>query len=354
MKTAVLLLNFGEPEEATLEQVVPFLERIFLANAPLMGNADPAAVTARSRKMAEDRAPGLIEEYRAIGGSPLARQAQAQARALEAELRARGCDVAALVGMQFTEPSIARAVAQAREMGAQRIVALPVYPLAGPSTTATALAEVDRAAADAGWAVEIVRIPGWHSRPEYVAVRAAAVRQTLDAAGLSLDDPGTRLVFSAHGTPLKYVEQGSRYVEYVEEFCAALASALGAPRYELGYQNHSNRPGLAWTQPETEAVIEATDARRVVVEAVSFMHEQSETLAELDRELREHAEARGLEFHRVPIPFDAPAFIAMLADLAEPFTAARPSPDPAGLAPCRCFPGAGTFCANAALAAAHV
>ena len=35
MKTGVLLLNFGEPEHPTLEEVVPFLERIFSLNAPL-------------------------------------------------------------------------------------------------------------------------------------------------------------------------------------------------------------------------------------------------------------------------------------------------------------------------------
>jgi protoporphyrin/coproporphyrin ferrochelatase len=54
-----------------------------------------------------------------------------------------------------------------------------------------------------------------------------------------------------------------------------------------------------------------------VVDPVSFMHEQSETLAELDHELRGEAEARGIAFHRVPIPFDAPEFFAVLADVVE-------------------------------------
>lgn len=351
MKTAVLLLNFGEPDQATPEKVIPFLERIFLANASLMGpGADPAAVAARSRKMAEDRAPGLIAEYEEIGGSPLARQAEAQAQLLESELRARGADVQVLVGNQFTDPSIRDAVERARALGAGRIVSVPIYPLCGPSTTVAALKAVDASLAEMGWTPEVAHIPGWHTRPEYVRVRADAVRATLAAAGLSLDDAETRLVFSAHGTPLKYVEEGSRYVEYVESFCAALALELGAPRYELGYQNHSNRPGLAWTQPESDAVIDAVDARHVVVDAVSFMHEQSETLAELDHELRERAEARGLAFHRVPIPFDAPGFITMLADLVQPFTAEVPHPDPETFAPCRCYRAPATFCCNAAAA----
>lgn len=345
MSTAVLLLNFGEPEEAVPERVVPFLERIFTANAALMGPATPEQVRERSRRLAEERAPGLIAEYERIGGSPLHRQARAQAEALRAALASRGMDAEVQVGMQFTDPSIPDAVARARALGAERLVAVPVYPLAGPSTTAAALAEVDRALADQDWRSEVVRVGGWHAHPRYVGLRAEAVRRVLRAEGLSLDDPGTRLVFSAHGTPIKYLEEGSRYGDYVAEFCADLAAALGAPGYELGFQNHANRPGVRWTQPEIGEVIERVDARRVVVDAVSFMHEQSETLAELDHELRQAAEARGLEFHRVPIPHDDPRFIGLLADLV--LAGAGEEGAEAGMvARCRCFPGA--VCANAA------
>src|SRR5690606_2572616 len=132
-----------------------------------------------------------------------------------------------------------------------------------------------------------------------------------------LADPATRLVFSAHGTPLRYVEHGSRYVEYVEEFCASLAAEVGAPNYLIGYQNHTNRPGVRWTQPDIETVVGEIDAARIVVDPVPVMHEQSEALAELDGELREFAEGRGLEFFRVPIPHLAPEFIRVLGDLVE-------------------------------------
>ncbi|MFT8131113.1 ferrochelatase, partial [Salmonella enterica] len=76
------------------------------------------------------------------------------------------------------------------------------------------------------------------------------------------------------------------------EACAAVADGLGAPDYLLGYQNHTNRPEVRWTQPDIEKVIEEVSAERIVVDAVSFMHEQSETLAELDGDLREEAEER--------------------------------------------------------------
>lgn len=350
MKLGVVLLNFGEPEEPTMESVVPFLERIFSLNAPLMGKAAPteAEVRERSRALAAERAPGLIAEYEEIGGSPLHRQAREQAEALEAELAHRGHDATVVLGMQFTDPSIAEAVAKLRDAGVDHLVAIPVYPLCGPTTNVAALREVDREVEALGWSVQARQVTGWHRHPAYLRVRVEAVRRVLEENGLSFDDPGTRLVFSAHGTPVKYLEEGSRYDEYVREFCAAAAEALGAPRYELGYQNHTNRPGVRWTQPDIEKVIESVDAERVVVDPVSFMHEQSETLAELDDELRGEAEARGLGFFRVPIPYIVPEFVALMADLAEEVLPGEGTQERVRLVQCRCKPTPGTLCTNGA------
>jgi ferrochelatase len=95
-------------------------------------------------------------------------------------------------------------------------------------------------------------------------------------------------------------------------------------------------------------VIADVDADRVIVDATSFMHEQSETLAELDHELKEKAEERGLEFFRVPIPYDAPQFIDMLADLCVPFLEANVA-SRMSWQECNCQ--AGAHCLNAGIRA---
>lgn len=348
MKTVVVTLNFGEPAEPTREAVVPFLERIFASNASLEDFEDEEAMRARSRELAERRAPGLLEEYRRIGGSPLNRQAEAHAGALEGELRARGHDADVLVGMQFTEPSIPEAVDRAREAGAERVVGLPVYPLCGESTTVAALRDLALAVAERDWDVPVHEISGWHRHPGYLEIRADAVRSVLSREGLTPGRDGTELVFSAHGTPLRYIQGGNRYRAYVRDFCESLAGALGTEAWTLGYQNHANRD-VPWTQPDVEDVVAGIDADRVVVDPVSFMHEQSETLSELDVELREEAEARGLGFHRVPIPQDDERFPGVLADLVE---AALGTGVERGirLHRCRCRPSPGTRCLNGAMA----
>lgn len=343
MTTGVVLLNFGEPAEPAREAVVEYLRRIFLANARLEAASTDAERQARARELAERRAPGLLDAYEAIGGSPLNAQARAQAEALEGVLRERGFDARVYVGMQYTAPTIETAVNAAREDGVDALVGLPGYPLCGPSTTVQSLDELGSALEAAGWAVPVSEVTGWHRHPAYNRLRVEAVERAAADAGVALDDPATRVLFSAHGTPVHYLDEGSRYDRYVDEYCAHQAALLGVDDYDVGFQNHENRD-IPWTEPAVEDVVATTDAERVVVDPVSFVHEQSETLDELDRDLRGVADAAGVEFHRVPVPHDDPRLPAALADLVEPLLAGA---DPAyyHLGPCRCRDGA--VCLNA-------
>jgi len=346
MDAGVALLNFGEPPEPDRDVVVEYLTRIFYSNADLEEYDSEAAAMERSRELANRRAPGLLEEYGEIGGSPLNPQSEAQAEALQEALLARGHDVEVYVGYQFMEPLVEDAAAAAHEDGVDRLVGLPIYPLCGPSTNVAALDELEAAIESAdGWEPAFDAITGWHRHPLYNRIRAENVESFAADRGLDLDDGDTTLLFSAHGTPKYYLEEGSRYDRYVDEWCEAMAGMLGVDDYVLGFQNHENRD-IPWTEPDVEDAVEDVDADRVVVEPVSFMHEQSETLSELDVELREEAEAEGIELHRVPVPHDDERFPRVLADLVEPFLAGF-EPDYYQFRQCQCRDEPGTYCLNA-------
>ena len=318
------MLNFGEPEQPTLEEVVPFLERIFSLNAPLEGDAARRSRRGRAAgELAEPRAPGLIEEYEAIGGSPLNAQARAQAEALEAELRrARPRRARATSACSSpSRPSRMRS-RRARAAGVDGWSALPVYPLCGPSTTVAALA----AAAPARCAALGLGRAACARSAAGTATRATS-RCARDAIrDVARREHGVDLRRPAHAARLL----GARHADQVPARKAAATSstcrtsarrsrrALGVADYEIGYQNHTNRP-IEWTQPDIDEVID--DDRRGHASSsmpCSFMHEQSETLAELDHELREEAEARGLGvLPRARSRTTTPRFIEVLADLVE-------------------------------------
>ncbi|MDX1647819.1 MAG: ferrochelatase, partial [Longimicrobiales bacterium] len=201
-KVGVLVINFGEPDEPILEKVMPFLERIFLQNSSLEPDESGRE---RARQLARQRAPGLIEEYREIGGSPLNEQADRQASELQRVLEERKWDVTTYSCFQFTEPSIAQAAREAKADGVEILVALPVYPICGQSTTVAALHQARKSLEELSWSPTFVAISGWHHHPAYVTLRVDHARDFLERSGLDLDDPETLLCFSVHGTPLEYL-----------------------------------------------------------------------------------------------------------------------------------------------------
>lgn len=345
MHAGVVLLNFGEPAEPERSVVTDYLERIFYDNANLERFDSAEEARERARTLAERRAPGLIEEYEDIGGSPLQAQATAQADALQAELDRRDHDATTYVGYQYTEPLIEQTVERALDDDVDHLLGLPVYPLAGPSTNVFAVDDLENALEARDPSVEWNAVTGWHRHPVYPRMRAENIGDFLEREGLDMTDDGTELVFSAHGTATQYLEAGSNYDRYVDEYVETVAALLGVGEYTLGYQNHENRD-IEWTEPDVETVIESIDAERVVVEPASFLHEQSETLSELDVDLREEATAAGLDFHRVPVPHDDDRLPGILADLVEPFIADF---DPAyyQFRQCECRDEPGTYCLNA-------
>ena len=345
MNVGVVVLNFGEPAEPRREAVVPFLERIFLGNASLERFDSRAAAEKRAAELAQRRAEGLIEEYEAIGGSPLQAQARSQAGAIEAELDERGYDPTVRLAMQYTEPLIEDVAAEMGAAGYDRVIAVPIYPLSGPSTNIAAVGEFEDALAETASEVDFRAVTGWHRHPTYTRLRHENLQTFLEAQDLDPTAADTELVFSAHGTPTSYLAEGSRYDQYVTEFADTLASLLDVESYTLGYQNHANRD-VEWTEPDVEAALETVDAERVVVEPLSFLHEQSETLFELDVELREEATDLGLGFHRVPVPHDDPRLGAIVADLLEPFLADF-DPGTHQLRACQCRNEPSTYCLNA-------
>lgn len=350
MDTGVVLLNFGEPPEPDRDVVVEYLTKIFYSNADLGNYDSQSAAREHSRELAIRRAPALLEEYDEIGGSPLNQQSLDQAEALEAELETRGHSVETYVGLQFMDPLIEDVAEQVRQDGIDHLVSLPIYPLCGPSTNVAANDELAAAiAAIDGWNPRFDPVTGWHRHPLYNRLRAENIEEFGAQIPAEFSEPETKLVFSAHGTPKHYLESGSRYDRYVEEWCETMASMLGVTDYALGFQNHENRD-IPWTEPAIESLVETIAADdtvdRLVVEPVSFMHEQSETLSELDDELAETVSEAGLEFYRVPVPHDDDRFPSVMADLVEPFVAGF-DPEYYGFRQCVCREDPGTMCLNA-------
>ncbi len=127
-----------------------------------------------------------------------------------------------------------------------------------------------------------------------------------------------RLLFSAHGLPLKIVAAGDPYPSEVECTAAAVVRALARPGLDWRVCYQSRVGPLAWLGPSVDEELRRAgrDGVAVVIAPISFVSEHSETLVELDRDYRRLAAACGVPaYHRVPTVGTDPRFIAALAEL---------------------------------------
>jgi ferrochelatase len=305
-RTAVFLMNLGGPR--SLAEVEPYLLELFsdplLISAPL-GPLRPLVARLISRL----RASSSAAKYALIGGkSPLVEGTEAQARALEAAL---GPGYSCHLAMRCGHPSTAEGVREALASGAERAVALPLYPQWANATTLSSLIELRRL-----WPRErpLAEICTWHDHPGYLEASAAALREVLAGVPAELREQAL-VVFSAHGLPMSQVKKGDPYPRYVEISSRETARRAGVSSWQITYQS---KVGPArWLGPDTVQFLEANARGRVVVTVpIAFVSEHLETLYDMDILARAAAEKAGaVLYRRVPALGTRPDFVAALVDV---------------------------------------
>jgi ferrochelatase len=298
---SVLLVAFGGPERP--EDIRPFLQ-----------------IVAAGRPIPPARLEDVAHHYEVIGGrSPLNALTRHQAAALADALAARGRALPVWVGMRNWHPFLHETLAEMKDQGRRRAVAVILSSLQTEASWARYVDDVaaarDKVGADAP---EVVFAPAWADHPRFVDAMADRTR-----AALAQVEPArraaARLVFTAHSVPVA-MAAGSPYTAQLEATARVVAERLGRGGWSVAYQSRSGSPRDPWLEPDISDVIRALareGARDLVVVPVGFVCDHVEVLYDLDVEARQVAEAAGVGFHRAPAANDHPDFIAMLADLVE-------------------------------------
>ena len=316
MKTAIVLMQLGGPDKPNA--VEPFLASLF---------GDPAILTVPgflrpflAKLIARRRAPKAKEIYARLGGgSPILANTQAQANALEAVLNQDSDDeTRCFIAMRYWHPLTASCVRHVAGFRPDRILLLPLYPQFSTTTTESSVRLWHEEAAKAGLAAPTRLVREYPTEQGFIA----ALAENTQAAAARLPEAKRRPVylFSAHGLPKRIEEKRKDpYPAQVRETSSALAAALDLPPEDWLTCFQSRVGPVEWIRPYTdESVIEAGMVQRpVVVVPIAFVSEHSETLVELDVELKElawHAQVPG--YARAATVGTHPAFIEGLARLA--------------------------------------
>jgi protoporphyrin/coproporphyrin ferrochelatase len=284
---------------------------LLVAHGTVADLADLPAFVARIRH-GRPAPPGLVAEltrrYEAIGGSPLLRVTEEQARALEVRT---GLPV--LLGMRLWEPSVEAAFEQAARRGITRLVLVPLAPFSVEVYGAAARRSLESVRAQLAEATpELVVCDPWGTEPAFIEAQCAALR-----APLRIDSRESAVLLTAHSLPRAAIRAGDRYQAEVEACARAVAERLGRP-CELAYQSQG-ADGGEWLGPDLRQTFERlaqNGVRQIALSPFGFLADHVETLYDLDIEARAWATDLGLGFERVPALNTAPGLIDALSAVA--------------------------------------
>ncbi len=313
-RVGVVLFQLGGPD--SLAAVEPFLYNLFCDPDIIDFPFSRLGRRALARLISKTRAKKAAQHYAAIGGSPIRRFTEQQARALESRLMRDGVDARCVVAMRYWHPFTAEAIAQLldarQDAELDQVVLLSLYPQYSSTTTGSSLNEWRRQ-----WKSEVPTscVETFYRNPQYIA---AVVERIDEALARFPHPPVVQLIFSAHGVPVSVIEKGDPYQRQIEETVGLVMEQGGwSNDHRLCYQ--SKVGASRWLEPSLHQTLRQAAAEKrceVCIVPISFVSDHVETLGEIDHHARQEARLLGIErFEMTRGLNDSPTFIQALAEL---------------------------------------
>lgn len=331
--TGVLITNLGTPDEPTPAALRRYLKE-FLWDPRVVEVPRPLWWCILNGIILNIRPRRSAAAYRKIWteqGAPLLLHTQALAEGLRERLQARmGEGVMVEFAMRYGQPAIAEAIERMQQHGVTRLLVLPLYPQYSGATTASTF---DAIAADfrtRRWLPELRMINHYHDFPAYIEALASSVETHWKSHGRA-----DRLLFSYHGVPRRYLDEGDPYFCECHKTSRLLAQRLGLEpdSWMTTFQSRFGRE--EWLRPytdETLKILPAQGVASVQVLCPGFSADCLETLEEIGQENREYFLAAGGErYEYIPALNAQPAHLdALEALIVQHLQGWEPSPDEAG------------------------
>lgn len=310
----VLLLNFGGPE--TKADVEVFLKNLFSDTFGIRFGTPAFVQRFLARIISKKRAPSVAAKYDEIGGgSPLV----PTTRALVAKLSAKMPQLNFHVAMRYTAPYTEDVILDLYRRKVQDLMLLPLYPQFSYATTGSSFYAISKTLIEAGIKPDEMRFRSiccYHDFKPYIQAQAEMIRRGINSIPSNLE---TVLIFSAHGIPEKYVEQGDPYQNQIQNSVQAIIAELNwKGDFELGYQSRVGPQ--KWLDPDIEVILKKHSKTRkaLLIIPISFVSDHIETLHELDIEYGEVAREYGIEhYYRCPVFNDDLIFVDCLRQLIQ-------------------------------------
>ncbi len=281
-RIGVLLVNLGTPDSPTYFAVQRYL-REFLGDRRVINTSRWIWLPILYGIVLPLRPFRSARNYRQIWtpeGSPLAVYSERLKSKIESRLGGMlGDGVRVALAMTYGNPGIDAGIQSLAEQNVKRLLVVPLYPQYCSSTTGSVFDRTVHALRRWRWLPETRFVNDYYADPGYVEALAERIEAHWASAG-----GRTHLVFSYHGIPLEYVQQGDPYRAQAEATTRLVASRLGLTETEWSHCYQSRFGTVAWLQPyalDTLKELAARGIRKLTVVSPSFAVDCLETLQEV-------------------------------------------------------------------------
>lgn len=327
---AVLLLNLGSPDSASVPDVKRYL-REFLGDERVIDRpAQPFRRLLVNGLIIPARAANSAHAYSRIWtaeGSPLI----ATSRRTQAALQARSRLPIALA-MNYGKPSIPDVLQSLAGQGVTEVLLFPQYPHYAMSSWETVVAKVHRVAAAIAPTLKFSCVQPYFGDDDYIAALVASARPYFE-------QPHDHLLFSYHGIPVRHLlkaDSSRAHCQLVADCCTTCSPAhatcykaqitrtthlfaakagLDPAKWSISFQ--SRLVGEPWLRPYTDFEFKrlaAEGRKRLLVITPAFVTDCLETLEEIRMTGAEtFLAAGGTSFSHIPCLNDQTVWIDVLA-----------------------------------------
>ncbi len=220
------------------------------------------------------------------------------------------------IAMRYGDPSFKQALNKFKDNYITKILVLPLYPQAASPTTSSSLDEVFNELKDWPWVPSLRFTSGYHDHKKYISALSSSIEKHYQANGKP-----EKLLFSFHGMPMRYLEEGDPYYCFCHKTARLVAEdlALNKDDYDLCFQSRFGRE--VWLQPYTDDILKLYARKGIKnVAAISpgFSVDCLETLEEIKIQYKElFLKIGGENFSYISCLNDSEDHISLIADLID-------------------------------------